>query len=85
MLTGDGVLGDHAFAGLDVAADEVGRRLAQGIGDRVGNSVRGVFDVDDDGAVGVDKPQGHLGIVLVGLHPVGQAHGDELCLNPFQS
>ncbi len=76
---GDGVLGDHADARLDIADDEVAlRRLESFQGFQLfRQGFHRRTDVDGLLFVGADGRQRGLGIGLVLLHLVGQAHGDE--------
>ncbi|MCY1494238.1 hypothetical protein D9M68_280970 [compost metagenome] len=76
---GDGELGDHADARLDVAGDEVATGVGQvvQVGHLVGEADHGVGDVHRFFFVGANEVHGHLGVRLVVLDVVGQAHGDE--------
>ena len=78
-LAGDGVLGGHAQAGLSIAAVEIGdvgklhsirHLLVEGQGSW--------FDIDGGAVIGLYEIEGNLGIVLIGLDAVRQAHGPEL-------
>lgn len=78
-LARERVLGDHPLPGLDVALVEVGQAVHTERGRDVRRrGVGGGADVHAHGAVRGDEPEGGLRVVLVGLLPVGQAHGDEL-------
>ncbi|MNT54072.1 hypothetical protein D3C72_1912060 [compost metagenome] len=76
---GDGELGHHADARLDVAGDEVTARLGQlvQVGDLFGQADHAVGDVHGFFFIGADEIHRHLGVLLVMLDVVGQAHGDE--------
>ena len=76
-VPGEGVLGDHAVAGLGVALGEVRQLCAGGPGDLAVERIDAGRHVDGDGLVGVDELHGRDGVGLVVLHAVGQAHPDE--------
>lgn len=82
-LAGKRILRDHASTGLDVALREVehlGPRRIEVLGLE---AIHRAVDVERHDVVGLDEGQRELGVFLVGLHVVGQAHGRELRLVPF--
>ncbi|MNI62099.1 hypothetical protein D3C73_1174040 [compost metagenome] len=77
---GDGVLGDHAHARLGVAEDKIHRdRFLAFEGNHfTGQGLDRRADVHGMALVRLDGLQRRLGIVLIELLAVRQAHGDEL-------
>ncbi|MNI91687.1 hypothetical protein D3C73_1493890 [compost metagenome] len=80
FITGNGVLGDHACARLDVAFDEVDRVLISGVlaAQRTHHGIDGLTNVDSQGFIGVDETQCLLSVLFVTLDVEGQAHCVEL-------
>ena len=76
---GDGELDDHANACLDVANHEVATGVAQllQMADLLGQALDAVGNVDGADLIGTDEVQRRLGVVLVMLGVVRQAHGNE--------
>src|SRR5690606_8515981 len=79
-LPRDRVLRHHPDAGLDVALRVVEERLARGPFVLGGDAVDAGRDVEIDHAVGTDEVESELGIRLVRLPVVRQAHSRELGL-----
>ncbi|GAB7303357.1 hypothetical protein MAFF212519_12160 [Clavibacter michiganensis] len=82
-LPGQGVLGDHAGARLDVALGEVGHRVPGRVGVLRLEAVDGALDVEDDARLRLDEGERQLRVLLVGLHAVRQADRDELGEEPL--
>ena len=82
VLTGDGILGDHSFAGLDVTFTEIGDRLPQRINEFGGDPVDGSRDVEGRAVIWPDELERELGVVLVRLKSVGQTNRNETRLHP---
>ncbi|MCY1438148.1 hypothetical protein D9M71_543350 [compost metagenome] len=76
---GQGVLGQHAQARLDVAEDEIPLPVSElgQLRQLPGKAVDAVCNVHRDALIGADEGQCGLGIGLVMLGVVRQAHGDE--------
>ena len=80
MLGCDGVLGNHALSGLDIALVEVGHQ------DTGFFQLRNLpfdcgLDVDSEADVRLDKVKGSLGIGFIRLNTIGQADSDELIIS----
>ncbi|MNT75544.1 hypothetical protein D3C72_2144480 [compost metagenome] len=76
-----GELGDHALPRLDITQDEV---LPARIADheapeleRGEHGVGGRLDVDSEHLVGANGVECPLRVAFIGLHAIGQSHGDE--------
>ena len=72
-------MGGHAQAGFGIAAVEIGDvGKLQRIRHLFVEGQGGRLDIDGGAVIGLDEIQSNLGIVLIGLHAVGQAHGPKL-------
>ncbi|VXC28171.1 hypothetical protein ARTHRO9V_230066 [Arthrobacter sp. 9V] len=78
VFTGEGVLGDHAGAGLGVALVEIGDFGAGGLLELVLKTINGRGDIERPLGLGLDEIQGCLSVVLVVLDAVGESHGHEV-------
>ena len=74
---GDTVLRFHSLTGFLVAANKVAQ-LNTRFSQRLLAGQHRAFDIDRQHAVGLDKFDGILAILLIGLDAIRQAHGDKL-------
>lgn len=81
MRARNGILGDHALTRFDIAQQEIllrrisKRHLASQ--HRIHHGIAGRFDINGNRLVSRDDLERGLGVVLVVLFAIGQAHGDK--------
>ena len=80
MLGCDGVLGNHALSGLDIALVEVGHQDT-GFFQLSNLAFNCGLDVDSEADVRLDKVKGSLGIGFIRLNAIRQTNSDELIIS----